>query len=215
MSWQQVFADNFNRANSTTVGNGWSQHQSPATGTYGINNNQLVSLGTRTFIVRRPCGTTGVAAEVDVVDDGSTFTLSFATGDSMDNTWTPGSGYEIVCRELANSGNVLIRRRDPSLLTLATVNYGDWNGKRVRFERLGNKLTVYVNGTQIAQVTDSTYMTDSDTNEYGFRLEMNTQASPSSRLNTRMDNVSLQEFATAPEPTFRPRRQRIAALGGF
>ena len=153
-----TFEDTFNRANSTTVGNGWTQTLTSATGTpplYGIIDNKLVVDPTnatgpsRTFtVLRTPNLPYNRAVEASV--SGSVWTNRLWLGRNAS-----GQGYYAHIDRFA----VAIRRADPAVVNLASVGRDDFVPGTYRLELLDGVLTLSINGEPLLSATDTTYMT--------------------------------------------------------
>lgn len=200
LPWFTLFGDTFNRADSTTVGNGWTQE---TIGTYaagdGIYSNALrASYETGTapsiHIWRATDAGPNRAIEATYTTLGAEVVLFVARrGSTSVADFNAGFGY----RAQITRSNVFIHRIANGATSLAgTVSHTATAGTVYRFEREGNDLTLYANGTAIASATDSTYCTTADVETYGVGVTLSTSTT-AGQTDCRIDDLWV-EFQNPP-----------------
>ena len=214
MSWQLVFADDFNRANSATVGNGWSQASDVSS--RGINNNEIYltsGTGNSSFWLWRPHNLSDDTRQRAELTYTATTRVGYNVADHVavgffqnSNRLDQNNGYLFY---LHNTLGRIFRVTNSAVYTELAIRYnvGDAAGKRLLFERNGSQFIASIEGTswQIT-ATDSTH-----TNLPFTGIQM--RASAGTNTN-RADDFALYEFI--PTETTAPihllRTQMIPAL---
>lgn len=156
-----LFSDNFDRANSTDVGNGWTTLPYSGATLYGIIDN-MCQIATTSTIVRRmgvhrsvveneravSCKVVGTPGNIHLLlgrSDAPTSGLFSTTGNAYRLYITPTTFY--------------LQRYDSGVATqIATGPVALQSGDTVKVERSGNQIICSRNGIALATVTDSTYL---------------------------------------------------------
>jgi len=148
------FADDFNRADSSTLGSNW-------TVSTGLSSFQITSNAAR--------GTSG--ASLDAVSTGAaTFTadqeasvkytargsFDFA-GPAVRIASSAATGYAVYADGVNSSDRRLVRVTGQTRTAIGTAAIVPVAGDVVKLRVVGTTLTVYVNGSLVDTVTDSTY----------------------------------------------------------
>lgn len=187
MSWVQSWIDDFNRANSTAVGNGWSQGYNSLPTTYGVYGNKLYVnyAGTRIFAVHRTStASKSRAVRATLTDKGSSLEL-FVARRNYSTITTSSSGYGYSATIYLGTGQFTLNRNNNGTQTsLAVNNNPDAKnptavGTEYELEHLEDgtiTLRASVDGgatwVQYLTVTDTTYMSTGDANAYGVGVRM-------------------------------------------
>ena len=155
-----IFTDNFDRTDNTTIGNGWSQAQDPGAIIYGIKNNQFTlqnSLtGTQCLYVYRSRPTfndTVITEKYYYSAPGGSVGLSMST---VNGYWynSTFNGYTVL---FSSAAVQIFKVSNYTTTALVSKNVSINSGDTVAFKRLGNELITYINGVEVASITDSTY----------------------------------------------------------
>lgn len=176
-----AFADDFNRADSTTVGNGWVE----VSGDWSIDTNRLSPGAAGGTIILR-CGTAMATA-----DHAVQATIAVAAAVSA-GIWARGN---------SNISNGYLWRNDGSSWNLFSVVGGSFsslgsfagaavNGDVAKLECIGSAIKGYVNGVLRVSVTDTAVTTGAET---GFRSE--------SAGGVRYDDYSAADITTGSDVT--------------
>ena len=209
MAWTQAFLDTFDRANSTTVGNSWSQSISSTSNvtSYGIVSNRFgltTSPATaRNFGINRDTtvGYTRAVEATMVVTPNAAIVYVGRRGASL--IWSPYAGYGYLASVAVSTGVVSIVRADSGTGTAigsgSGVPVAAGTVYRLEHDQDGS-LRFYANGTQYASATDTTYMAGSDTNAYGCGLIVQT-TNVAARKDGYFDDFRIYE---QPAPTGAP-----------
>lgn len=207
MAWQQVFLDDFNRPDSTTVGNEWTQSTPSATpSAYGVVSNTLLFQrgGFAVWGLWRSTSagyTRAVQCQLAQQLRGQLY-VDVARRDSTDlNDLANGYGYMI---QVVNNGNITLRRADNTGMSTSVGSASDvpvTAGTYYRLEHTQEGQLTFMSSqdgttwTTHVTATDTTYMTAVDTNTYGVGAILYT----STTYNTSaLDDFRVFELQDAP-----------------
>ena len=180
---EPVFVDNFNRTDSYTVGNGWTQKvdTSGSLNIYGIKNNSFYA-------------STNVSQRLAIYRNssiGSIRSISYKINNIGLNLWVfvgrrnstsitdvnNGYGYFV---QLNSNKYFVIQRADGTTSTVlgGISGYTPQPGDIITLDRYKDvdnkwKLRILLNGVVKYTVVDETYMTDKDINSYGMSVVSN------------------------------------------
>lgn len=149
-----TFSDDFNRADSTTVGNGWVEVAED----WSIVSNRLAPSSTGGAGIIR-CGT---AMATD--DNSAQVTIAVAAAVSC-GVWCRGDtvfGNGYLWRNDGTSWD-LFRNVSGSFTSLATFAGAAVNGDVAKIQAVGTTIKAFVNGVERASVTDSSIATGKNT----------------------------------------------------
>ena len=208
-----LFHDDFNRANSSTVGNGWSQAQVSTSG-HGVNANTLylyksTSAVSSFSIWRNLVGLSDPAVALTVnelrPDQNGQVRIGFGSGNI--NNAAGFSGYRL---QLDGQPRIALSKAVNDVWTaLGSKSMSVTLPVDIELRRVGTTIQALVDGQVVIEATDSSISTFP---AVGAMLWTNNGT-------TRADDFKVWASAdyapVAPPATFRPRRQRMAALGGF
>ncbi|GAB3156236.1 hypothetical protein GCM10027258_62360 [Amycolatopsis stemonae] len=148
------FTDDFNRADSSTVGNGWVEVAED----WSISSNRLAAPATGgTGII-----TCGTAMATD--DNSAQATIAVAAAVSC-GVWCRGDsvfGNGYLWRNDGTSWD-LFRNVSGSFTSLATYAVAASNGDVAKIQAVGSTIKAYVNGVERASVTDTGIVTGKNT----------------------------------------------------
>ena len=195
------FTDNFNRADSTDVGNGWAQAVSNVTGAYGILGQVLIThnatMGSTFGISRATTVGNRRQLSATVKNVGSQWRLVLGRrGTTSHNLIAAGYGYVVTCN---GSKYLAIFRVDNGVATSLGTYYksaGFLDGDVIVVNRYQDasgdwRINAYVNGVLRVNVIDDTYMTDADGAVYGFGAILESAAG---QICT-MDNIAIGDLS--------------------
>jgi pectate lyase len=154
-----TFTDNFNRANAATLGNGWTQ----AAGTLSIQSSQAASATTRA---------THMAVQASVTGGTQTVQARFQSANNQVNPrlgvvlrYTNSQNYYLCYREVGSVSRVAIARvsggAEKLLKSASVTNPGKSKFFTVACQAQGATLTLFLDGTKKATVSDSAFASGS------------------------------------------------------
>jgi hypothetical protein len=149
-----TFSDDFNRADSTTVGNGWVE----AAEDWAISSNRLAAPaagGTGVIVCGTPMATDDNFAQVTIAVAAAVSCGVWCRGDSAF-----GNGY--LWRNDGTSWD-LFRNVSGSFTSLATFAGAAANGDVAKVQAIGTTIKAFVNGVERASVTDANITTGKNT----------------------------------------------------
>jgi RHS repeat-associated protein len=172
-------SDDFNRANSTSLGNNWTERA----GDLEITNNLLLNVNTATDNIATLCGTyTNVLASSQVQIASGSGTVSVGARLGGYSGGIPSQGY---VAEIASDGTVNLYRVDnfTSLgsYTISGFSLGTWYTLGLRAN--GSSISVEINGNAVIGPVTNTAFTSGDVGMWSY--------SPSSNGSHRFDNFSI------------------------
>jgi hypothetical protein len=146
-------ADDFNRADSASLGANWTADSTLSTA--GISGNQMTAYGPDYAL-------SWWSADTFSNDQYAQATITGTGGDTGVAVRVSGdNGYIAYWAGSGSTGLFILRRDAGAYVTLATLASQSLVGQVLRIEATGTTITVKKNGTAVLTATDATYATGS------------------------------------------------------